>query len=100
MLNSLTAGGVDEIRIRLRFSNINEDAFRPVLSFDLTPFVFFGPVITGVSTCLIFCLCCCHNALFVPQLSLPSSCIGTHINGTDRFTCSGFPNPLQQSALV
>ena len=40
--------------ISLEFSNINEDAFRPVLSFDLPPAVFFNPVISGVSRCLVF----------------------------------------------
>ena len=52
--DALTAGGVDEIMISLEFSNINEDAFRPVLSFDLPPAVFFNPVISGVSRCLVF----------------------------------------------
>ena len=58
-VDSLTAGSVDEIAINLRFGNINEDAFRPVLSFDLPPIVFFGPVITGVSRCLVFASWCC-----------------------------------------
>ena len=70
--DALTAGGVDEIMISLVFSNINEDAFQPVLSFDLPPAVFFCPVISGVSRCLVFtCAAVMMLCLFLSYLQPP-----------------------------